>query len=157
MANASAAERKVTIRGPSRSHAVIMKTDPEIVKAILQIFISNAIHYSKPGQKVILYVKDESRAYVFTVRDFGIGILKAECRRVFERFYRGAHAKQVRPAGMGLGLHFARMLAERIGAEVSLVSHEGEGSVFSLRIPKNSRSRKAAQHGKIPVSRIQYV
>jgi len=102
----------------------------------LECFISNAINYSQSGQKVILGVKEEPEAVIFSVRDFGIGVPKDEQARMFERFYRASNAKSLKPTGTGLGLSIARMLAEKIGAEISFESEEGKGSTFYLRVPK---------------------
>ena len=140
---AAAKGRKVTLQSPLNHQLLTIETDPEILKSILGCFLSNAIDYSMPGQKVILDVKEEPGAVVFSVRDFGIGIPKKEQDRMFERFYRASNAKTLKPTGTGLGLNIARMLAQKIGAEISFESQENKGSVFYLRIPK--RSNKGAK------------
>ena len=140
---AAAKGRKVTLQSPLNHRLLAIETDPEILKSILGCFLSNAIDYSMPGQKVILDVKEESGAVVFFVRDFGIGIPKHEQDRMFERFYRASNAKTLKPTGTGLGLNIARMLAQKIGAEISFESQENKGSIFYLCIPK--RSNKGAK------------
>jgi len=144
---AAAKERKVTLQGPLNHRTSIIEMDPAILKSILGSFLSNAINYSRPGQKVILDVKEESGAMVFFVRDFGIGIPKHEQKRMFERFYRASNARALKPTGTGLGLNIAKMLAEKIGAEISFKSEENKGSTFYLRIPKRS-SRDAKVRNK---------
>lgn len=146
---AAAKERKVAIQNPSNHRTPIIEMDPEILKSILRSFLSNAISYSRPGQKVILDVKEESGAVVFFVRDFGIGIPKNEQKRMFERFYRASNARALKPTGTGLGLNIAKVLAEKIGAEISFKSEENKGSTFYLRIPKrSSRGAKARNKSK---------
>ncbi len=113
-----------------------MRQTPEILKAILGTLLSNAIDYSKPGQKIILDVEENPETIIFFVRDFGIGIPKKEQSRIFERFYRASNAKNLKPSGTGLGLNITKMLAEKIGAEISFESKENKGSVFYLNIPK---------------------
>jgi signal transduction histidine kinase len=144
-----AKEKRIALQGPLNHRPFNIGTDPEILKSILGTFLSNAIDYSRPGQKVILDVKKESGAVVFFVRDFGIGIPQKEQKRTFERFYRASNARTFKPTGTGLGLDIARVLAEKIGAEISFESKENKGSTFCLRIPKRSnrgakaKSRKA--------------
>jgi signal transduction histidine kinase len=53
---------------------------------------------------------------------------------VFSRFYRADNA-QTAAHGLGIGLYFARELAERVGARLTVESREGQGSKFSLRLP----------------------
>jgi len=140
----AAKERRVLLQSPLNHRRLIIEIDPEILKSILRSFLSNAINYSRPGQKVILDVKKESGAVVFFVRDFGIGIPQKEHKRMFERFYRASNARAFKPTGTGLGLNIAKVLAEKIGAEISFESKENKGSTFYLRIPKRSnRSAKA--------------
>jgi PAS domain S-box-containing protein len=136
LATASANGGGVELQSPTNHRTFVIETDPEILKSILGCFISNAIDYSSPGQKVILDIKDESEAVVFFVRDFGIGIPKEEQKRIFERFYRASNAKNLKPTGTGLGLNIASMLAEKIGAEISFESEENKSSTFYLRVPK---------------------
>jgi len=142
----AAKERKVALQSSLNHRTLIIETDPEILKSIIRSFFSNAINYSRPGQKVILGVKEESRAVVFFVRDFGIGIPKNEQKRMFERFYRASNARALKPIGTGIGLNIAKILAEKIGAEISFKSEENKGSTFYLSIPKRSSGGAKARN-----------
>lgn len=144
--NAAAKEKKIELQSPLNHRTLTIETDPEILKSILGCFLSNAIDYSKPGQKVILDVKEKSEVVVFFVRDFGISIPRSEQKRIFERFYRASNAKNLKPTGTGLGLNIAKTLAKKIGAKISFESEENKGSIFYLRIPKRS-SRDAEVKG----------
>jgi signal transduction histidine kinase len=146
---AAAKERKVALQIPLSHRTLAIETDPEILKSILGSFLSNAIDYSMPGQKVILDVKEKSGAVVFFVRDFGIGIPKNEQKRMFERFYRASNARAMKPIGTGLGLNIAKVLAEKIGAEISFKSEENKGSIFYLRIPKRSSRGAKVRSNKL--------
>lgn len=137
IATAAAKERKVALQGPLNHRLLTIETDQEILKSIIGTFLSNAIDYSTPGQKVILNIKEKPGAVVFFVRDFGIGIPKKEQKRMFERFYRTSNAKNLKPTGTGLGLNIAKTLAEKIGAEISFKSQENKGSTFYLCIRKD--------------------
>lgn len=136
MITAAAKEKRISLQIPINHRTIIIETDSEILKSILGCFLSNAIDYSLPGQKVILDVKEESKALVFFVRDFGIGIPEYEQKRVFERFYRASNAKNLKPTGTGLGLNIAMMFAQKIGSKISFESQENRGSTFYLRVPK---------------------
>jgi signal transduction histidine kinase len=71
---------------------------------------------------------------VLAVRDEGIGIPAADLPRVFERFYRASNAaSQVR--GTGLGLAGVRQIVEEHGGTIEVVSTEGRGSTFTVRLP----------------------
>ena len=146
---AAAKSREIILHSTLEDHkTATVETNKEILKSILECFISNAIVYSQNGQEVVLGAKEESAAVVFSVKDSGIGIPKDEQKRMFERFYRASNAKNLKPTGTGLGLSVAKMLAEKIGAEVSFKSEENKGSTFYLRIPKRSSRDVKARSSK---------
>lgn len=137
MMESAAKNHEVALRNNVQDHdARTIETDLQMLRGILECFVSNAINYSSPGQEVLLDVKEETTAMVFLVQDKGIGIPKEEQKRIFERFYRGSNAKAMKPDGTGLGLYIAVMLAEKIGGKVLFDTEEGAGSTFYLRIPK---------------------
>lgn len=143
---ASAAGTKgIILRNILKNHKEVkVMTDVQMLRSILESFVSNAINYSNPGRDVILDAKEETTAVVFFVKDSGIGIPQEEQKRIFERFYRASNAKIVKPEGTGLGLYIASMLAEKIGAEILFDSEEGKGSTFYLRVPKKVGNNNAS-------------
>lgn len=134
---AMAESKKVVLRSNLKNYKTLtVNTNLEIIKSILECFISNAINYSAPRQEVLLNVEEKETNLVFSVRDNGIGIPKDEQKQIFQKFYRASNAKALVPGGSGLGLNIAKTLAEKISAEVSFESEKGKGSTFYLRIPK---------------------
>jgi signal transduction histidine kinase len=69
------------------------------------------------------------------VSDDGVGIPSAELDRIFDKLYRGEHARGSRVAGQGLGLYVARTLVEAMNGELDVRSTPGEGSCFTVRLP----------------------
>jgi PAS domain S-box-containing protein len=120
------------------SDQFLIRSDPQMVRSILESFIGNAINYSSEGGRIDFDAREENNEVVFFVKDSGIGIPKEEQERIFERFYRASNAKTIRPEGTGLGLHIAFLLAQKIGAKISFESEENKGTAFYLRIPKES-------------------
>ena len=70
-----------------------------------------------------------------TVRDTGIGIAPDELDLVPGRFYRGADAAQMAPAGGGLGLHVAQTIVEAHGGDLAIESEVGRGTTVRVRLP----------------------
>ncbi|MEA2932791.1 MAG: two-component system, OmpR family, sensor histidine kinase SenX3, partial [Actinomycetota bacterium] len=73
---------------------------------------------------------------VFRVSDQGIGIPSRDLERIFERFYRVDRARSRETGGTGLGLSIVRHVATNHGGAVDVASREGEGSTFTLRLPR---------------------
>lgn len=126
---------------------IIIETDAQLWRNILEVFILNAVHYSEKGKEIILDVKEEDNVAVFFVKDNGIGIPKDEQEKIFEHFYRASNGKNFKPYGSGLGLYRAKIFAEKIGAEIyfesptfvektSVGKEENKGSIFYLKIKR---------------------
>jgi len=72
---------------------------------------------------------------VIAVADSGIGISQEDQERIFERFYRVDKSHSRATGGTGLGLSIVKHAAQRIGAEITVESEPGKGSVFSVSVP----------------------
>ena len=98
-----------------------------------------------------------------TVTDQGIGIPAAELDRIFERFYRVDPARHRSTGGTGLGLSIVKHVAATHGGEVRVWSVEGQGSTFTLSLPRCARdplpspSPARRPHRPTPASRRQPV
>lgn len=109
--------------------------DPRMIQRILANLLDNAIKYTPSGGavKVSLSEKDGREALV-TVQDTGFGIPPEDLHRVFERFYRCDHSRS--QPGTGLGLSLARALARAHQGDITVISTLGQGSTFTLTLPK---------------------
>jgi signal transduction histidine kinase len=81
-------------------------------------------------------LSDQPEGAVLEVRDSGPGILAEELPHVFERFFRGTNVGDARASGSGLGLAIARSIVEMHGGEIEVASAIGEGSSFTVRLPR---------------------
>ncbi|WP_169953108.1 ATP-binding protein [Microbispora sp. H11081] len=110
--------------------------DEAMLTTILRNLLSNALKFTEYGQVRLTVVLDSARAEaVFTVTDTGVGIPPEHLERVFEEFYQVPGPLQLRAKGSGLGLSYARRLAEAIGGTLELDSRLGEGTTATLRVP----------------------
>lgn len=114
----------------------------QLVSAIGNL-VENAVKYSEPGSSVEVSARPDGDSVEFNVKDFGLGIPSRDLDRVFERFYRVDRARSRDTGGTGLGLAIVRHVANNHGGDVSVTSIEGEGSTFSLKIPKFVRREQA--------------
>jgi len=125
---------EVRLELPDHSPAV-MADRPAMVETLLNL-MRNAVKYGATGGVLIVRVQEEKKKVVVEVADRGPGIPRREQRRVFEKFYRGSAARELESAsGSGLGLAMARLVVKAHGGRILLVSGEGDGALFQVRLP----------------------
>ncbi|MBF0318149.1 MAG: HAMP domain-containing histidine kinase [Nitrospirae bacterium] len=112
---------------------VTVNTDGEILAAILDNLLSNAIRYTSEGGVGIEYGGGAAAVWI-KVRDTGIGISTEELPLVFERFYKGRNS-----SGMGIGLAIVWELLSVIGAQITISSVIGKGTEVTLVIPSKEK------------------
>ena len=113
--------------------------DVDEVKLSLALnnLVENAIKYNKEHGWVRVTLDADHKFFYVKVADSGIGIPEEYQEHVFERFYRVDKARSRETGGTGLGLAITRDVILKHHGAVRLSSKEGEGSVFTVRIPLN--------------------
>jgi len=111
--------------------------DVEELRAAVFNLLDNAVKYSHQEVKVSVEVASAGdRRVAVRVTDHGVGIVSAELRRVFKRFYRARSRLVSRVKGTGLGLFIVRSVAEKHGGRAFAQSRgEGYGSTFTIELP----------------------
>ena len=112
----------------------------EQVLAAVSNLVANAVAYSADGSAVVVNAKSTPTTVEISVVDQGIGIPAAEIDRIFERFYRVDPARHRSTGGTGLGLSIVKHVAATHGGEVKVWSVEGQGSTFTLSLPRSAVS-----------------
>jgi signal transduction histidine kinase len=97
--------------------------------------IINAIQYTPKGGFVNVTLECNYNFAVISVQDTGIGINKAEQRRIFERFYRVNSDRSRNTGGFGLGLAITSVIVQAHNGSLQVQSKSGKGSTFTVRIP----------------------
>ena len=108
--------------------------DPKWTQEALGNLIDNAIKYTPAGGSVTVSVTPYELFCRIDVSDTGPGIPEDEQGRIFERFYRSPAVRDAQ--GVGLGLYLAREIAAANGGYIKVTSRPGNGSTFSLFLPK---------------------
>jgi two-component system phosphate regulon sensor histidine kinase PhoR len=119
------------------SGELLVDSDEDVVHAILNNLISNALRYTPAGGRVNVGTSRTSQQVVIEVRDTGIGIAPENQERVFERFFRVDKSRSRDQGGTGLGLAIVKHGAQSLGGSIELKSQIGKGSTFRLVLPDN--------------------
>ncbi len=110
-------------------------TDTSKINQIANNLISNAIKFSQAGQTITVYVRDRGRYFELAVTDHGKGMSEVQQSQLFKPFQkgeRGIHGEKT----TGLGLTIVKRIIDALGGTIAVTSKEGEGTTFTVSIPK---------------------
>jgi signal transduction histidine kinase len=113
--------------------------DEARLEQVLANLLRNGIQHTPPGGIVAVMASAEEAFVRLEVRDTGSGIAAGDLPHIWERFYRGQSAGGPDQSGAGLGLALVKELTEAMGGSVAVESEVGQGSCFTIRLPKSAQ------------------
>ncbi len=125
--------------------SLTVRSDPQLLRRIVQNFLSNALRYTRSGSVLLgaRRVGDEVRIEVW---DSGPGIAPEQRARIFGEFQRLEQPSPWGEKGLGLGLSICDRLAGILGHQLGLRSRVGYGSCFSVTVPRTEAVPKRRHH-----------
>jgi len=109
--------------------------DERKFKQILLNLLSNAVKFTPDGGRVDVSAKLDTTCVAIAVKDTGIGIAQEDHGAVFEEFKQVGRDYTRKAEGTGLGLALTKRFVELHGGEITLASHPGKGSTFTVTLP----------------------
>jgi signal transduction histidine kinase len=131
-----AEEAGVTLERERVGQRFVVSGDEDRLVQVVVNLLANAIRFTPAGGRVITRIVDAGDECEVQVEDTGLGIPAAELPHIFDT-YRQAHLLK---GGTGLGLSIVRGLVQAHGGRVTVESHEGKGSRFSVLLPRGGRA-----------------
>lgn len=125
-------DHKINFNNPGHAHVY---ADRERMGQVLTNILTNAVKYS-PGSNIIELrsaIKDSN--VVIAVEDYGVGIMKKDQEKIFERFYRVEGKNQKTFPGFGIGLFIAAEIVRKSNGMIGVRSEPGKGSEFYFSLP----------------------
>jgi two-component system, sensor histidine kinase and response regulator len=130
--------RKLRFEVVRPSSTLTIETDAGKLRQILLNLLTNAVKFTDEGSVILSAGEDGDGSVVFQVKDSGIGIAPEHLTRIFESFWQVQQSTTRRVGGAGLGLNVAQQLARVLGGDVMVESAPGEGSTFTVRLPRRN-------------------
>jgi signal transduction histidine kinase len=130
----TAADGETTVEYLPAKHPVNAPFDRNRIRQVASILLDNAVKYTPDGGRITVTVRETDGWAGLEVSDTGIGIPEDQLPLIFERFHRADPSRTA--GGAGLGLSIARQIAEAHGGRIEVESTPGEGSTFTLLLPK---------------------
>ncbi|CAI8913912.1 Histidine kinase [Pseudomonas sp. IT-P258] len=125
---------------------LMLFTDRQRLEQVLKNLLSNAVKFTESGSVSLSVASAPSDGIAFSIGDSGIGIEVDHHESIFEAFRQADGTTNRRYGGTGLGLSISRDLAALLGGSISVSSTPGQGSVFTLVLP-----RQYVEPGEVPV------
>ncbi len=109
--------------------------DEDMLSQIWMNLISNAIKFTPAGGTISVQLNREENDLVVHVSDTGIGITEEDQGRIFERFFKADKSRNRGKGGSGLGLSIVQKIIDMHKGTITVKSHFGEGTTFTVRLP----------------------
>jgi len=135
-----ATEDNIQIRVESPEGLPLLEADRDKIKQVLLNLLSNAIKYNRPNGTVMLRAEASESEMTLFIQDTGLGIPDESVPHLFEKFYR-VREHETRASGTGLGLSICKQIIQGHGGRIEVKSKIGVGTVFSLFLPRSSRTQ----------------
>ena len=123
--------------GIQASKDCTVKGNEELLGRLIQNLVENARKYSDEDTMVEIVAEERKDEVRLSVKDQGIGISAEDQQKIWQRFYQ-VDSSRSGDEGSGLGLAMVKQIAELHGGKMSLESVPGEGSTFTLHLPKKT-------------------
>lgn len=133
--SALAADRHIRLEANLPPDLPAFACDPDQFERAIINLVENAIKFSPSDSAVCVHVREERGNLVFQVEDSGVGIAEEVQPRVFDRFYRANQKGTEHVTGSGLGLSLVKTIVENHRGKVTLTSHLGVGTTFTVTVP----------------------
>ena len=124
-------EKNININKQYGNNLKNLESDPKLLRIVIQNLLSNAVKYTSPGGDITVEFKDSFTEKAVIVSDTGIGIPEKDQEKIFTKLFRAGNASGNQ--GTGLGLYLVKSIMETLGGDISFVSEENKGSIFTIR------------------------
>ncbi len=116
-----------------------MTADETKLRQCIVNFLSNAFKFTENGKVALVIdsIDKEGQEFInFDIKDTGIGMTEEQLGKLFDTYTQAERSTSAKYGGTGLGLSISKHFAEMMGGGVEVTSEVGEGSTFSIFVPR---------------------
>lgn len=129
--------QKINFKEPETTETVVYQ-DPKLLRHILINLLTNAIKFSAEDSPIEINLRLELNDIYLEIKDYGLGIPKADHEKLFTRFFRSSNAENIQ--GTGLGLSIVLQYVNYLKGTIKFSSEVGKGSIFNVNLPRSLKS-----------------
>lgn len=129
-------------------HFYLNATNPIIIGDTLHLsnviinLVNNAIKYSQNNPGIIIKSRNNSKSFIFSIEDLGIGIKKEHLKSIFNKYYRVPTGNIHNVKGFGIGLYYVKKIIELHKGNVKVFSELDKGTKFEIILPQENLKTK---------------
>ena len=132
------------IQDNNKNKSETIVADPMRLQQVLWHILDNAVKFTNSGS-IHFGARENHNHMIFYVEDTGIGIPEEYKEVIFEKFRQLDESSKRKYGGTGLGLYFARKIAETMGGRLWFEARKGGGTIFYFSLPVSNRYSKATR------------
>jgi PAS domain S-box-containing protein len=129
------ARRQKVIFKPKQAK-VSITADTKLIYMVLENLIDNASKYSPEGATITVSIRQNKEWVAISVKDNGVGIAEEDKEKLFQKFSRISNPLSDTVGGSGLGLYLAKKIVELHQGSLTVNSTLGQGSTFTIKLPR---------------------
>ena len=133
-----AEEKEIDLIVDTNTEDCIMKFDQDAIERCIINIVGNAIKFTDSCGQILVNIIDSHDILTIEIIDNGSGIPPEKITSIFDRFSQVVNSKREFSKGSGLGLAITKGLIELHGGDITVTSELGEGSTFTITLPKNA-------------------
>jgi PAS domain S-box-containing protein len=132
------AERGQTVRTEFADGRLLGDIDEQYFRMAIENILDNASKYTDAGGSIVVRTDETLDGVRVHIKDTGVGIKPENISALFDKFQRIPNELSHRVAGSGLGLYWVKKVIELHGGKVNVHSKYGEGTTFTVQVPKGT-------------------
>jgi signal transduction histidine kinase len=132
----SASQREVAIiLDPTLTDTLTINVDAQYIRHVFFNVIASAVKRANASTEVRVVYEQTKTRHLFKVIDRGVGLADDEQKSIFQGYNRTDHSRRSSQEGSGVGLALALKIVDLHGGDITITSHYGEGSTFTISLP----------------------
>jgi signal transduction histidine kinase len=117
---------------------LVVQSDPDFIKRILDNLLSNSVKFSNPNSRIVINYGEGLNNFFFSVKDSGPGFSEKDKSQLYQKFRRLSAQPTASESSNGLGLALIKSLVERLQGNIELISEDRKGSEFIITLPNKT-------------------
>lgn len=128
-------KKKIEVKREYNGFLKNIKSDPKLLRIVIQNLVSNALKYTPAGGTVTITLEERGNEKRIKVSDTGYGVPKSQQNLIFTKLFRADNVRGLTDSqGTGLGLYLVKSVVGSIGGSINFVSEENMGSTFTITL-----------------------